>query len=204
LSASVNGWLNSPRVRKSMARFASLVLLLAARTARADASEFRPELVAPVTPIALQLPVELTLGDAWRHWRSGPAATAELSLLPGFSYGRWELNGVARGLYRNPSFDFAIGARTGVRVGELLDGLFPVYLAADGTFLTVHSGFRGAGGAQLGVGTLARLGLWAGWDTSTDRALFSFSLLTDISKWGDPIGAILELTPTEDFSHAGQ
>lgn len=191
------------RSAQRLRRFVCAALIASAycslsRAARADAGEFRPDMSTPSTPPALLLPIEGALGDTWRRLKLGPAATSEFTFLPGIRLDRFELNGVLRGLYLNPYFDFALGGRAGVRVAEILDGLVPIHLGVDVTYLTVHPGVRAAGGLQAGLGTLVRLGLWFGHDSESDRWFGSLALLTDLTKWSDPIGALLELTPTEN------
>jgi hypothetical protein len=172
---------------------------LSPRAAAADAREFRPVTSSPVVVPWLTLPVELELGNARHTWQEGPRATDDLAFLPGVNVDRWQFNLALRGLYQNPHYDFALGGRVGYRVADVLDGALPVRLAFDASYLTVHPGVRAAGGVQIGLGTLLSLGVWGGRDTSDDRTFVNLALELDTLKLGDPIGAILELTPTQDL-----
>ena len=127
-------------------------------------------------------------------------ATAEVAFIPGLRVGTFEFDPVIRGLYLNPHFEFALGGRIGSRVYSFLDGLLPISLLADVSYLTVHARVRAAAGAELGLGTFVSIGVWAGRETVSDRTYANLALSTDLVKWSDPIGAILELTPVQDQS----
>jgi|GEM_PF-5782239 len=202
--AALIAFMDTDHQRKLAARFKSLSLALAvvcafaARPARADGREFRPNINPPVVPTFLHLSGEAALGDAWSRSSVGPAATAEVAFIPGFRVSDFDFDPVVRGLYLNPHFDLALGGRIGSRVSSVLDGLLPISLLADVTYLTVHSRVRAAAGAQFGLGTLLNIGVWGGRETVSNRWYANLALSTDLMKWGDPIGAILELTPIQD------
>ena len=177
----------------------ALLLTLGARSAWADAREFRPVMDAPGLDPRLTLPIEVGLGNARHDWRDGPLATYDLAFLPGIDLEHWQFNLSLRGLYQNPYCDFAVGGRMSYRIINLLDGVVPVRLAFDGSYVTVERGARLAGGVQAGLGKLLSLGLWAGRDSSVERTFINLALLFDTLKLGDPIGAILDLTPTQDL-----
>jgi len=179
---------------------AGVLFGLSAREAHADAREFRPDTNPPPARLSIQLPIELALGNARSNWHVGPAATTDVALLPGLRWDRLSLNAVFRGMYLNPRGDFALGGRAGYDL-LVLDGLIPIRPSVDVSYLTVHPGLRVALGAQFGLGTLGSVGVWSGRDWVTDRWFVNLALLVDLAKLGDPIGAILELTPTKDQPH---
>ena len=167
-----------------------------------DAQEFRPVVAAPHI-VAARLPIELATGGAWKQLENGPAGVVSAAFLPGIGFERWDINAVLRVPYQNPGADVALGGRLSLRIHELFDGLLPIRLGGEATYLAYHKGAHLAGGVSLGAGTIGSLGLWGGWDTAYERVFVNVTLQVDLAKLGDPVGALLELTPPEDRPHAG-
>lgn len=178
-------------------------LLLLPRVAIADAQEFRLAMTPPEAKSTYRFPLELATGGAWEQWSKGPLGTASAAFLPGIGYDQWDFNAVVRVPYQNPGSDLALGGRISLRVFDMFHGLLPIRVGTEATYLTFDRGSQLAAGASIGAGTLGSFGIWGGWDTAYARGFANFVIQIDASKLGDPVGALLELTPPEDRRDVG-
>ncbi len=158
--------------------------------------------LAPET-LSARLPLELAIGGAWKQIENGPLGIGSIAFLPGMGFRRWDINAILRVPYQNPGLDVALGGRLSYRLYEFFDGLLPIRVGCEASYLAIHHGAHLAGGTSFGAGTIGSLGIWAGWDTAYERAFVNVALHLDLTKLGDPVGALLELTPPEDRPHGG-
>lgn len=172
---------------------------LASALPAAHAQEFRPNTAVSAVSVAPRLLIEVGQGPSFTPGEPGTRYAFTGSLLPGMAYGILELSAVGSAIYRNPEWDVGAGARLSAAVLSALEGAFSVRVGAEASYLFRASGARLAAGLIPDISSLLRLGLWVGRDFEADSTYAVLTIGSDITTWRDPIGAVIQASPMEDF-----
>lgn len=161
-------------------------------------------------PVALfRLPFEVAQDALFADAAKDVRYSFAVSALPGIGYGILDVNALISGIYRNPApdcffctFDVGTGLRSSLAFLSTLEGALDFRIAAEAEYLWRAQNARAAGGFLLDLSSLLRLGIWGGRDWAADAYYFSFTLAIDVMTLHDPVGALLQPGPMQDFGDA--
>lgn len=107
--------------------------------------------------------------------------------VPSIDVDRARFGVVLAPMYRNPKWDFAVGARMSL-FAPLSGKKFGVRFAVQGEYLPVQRAGRVSVGAMAEIFGLLRLGLWPAFDFEAMRPELCVSIGADIVSWNHVLG----------------
>ncbi|HYP89827.1 MAG TPA: hypothetical protein VEQ59_16780 [Polyangiaceae bacterium] len=164
--------------------------------ARADGVDYHESVPPPPVARGFTVPFELGNAAAWTKGRRGPAYQFRVGLLPGLVVrDRLSLHLVLQGVYRNPRWDVGVGVRPVFQLTSILNGVVPISVLGEGSYLPITRGGYAGGGLMLGLGRLMYLAVLGGYEVDRHTTFVGVRIGSDLLAWGDPVGAVIHDVP---------
>jgi len=152
--------------------------------------------VAP--SVQFRIPIELGQGFKWKPGEPLREYTWSGGAVPTLRLGRLDFGFNVSAVYRNPSWDAALGPRISKVVAVPFE-MLALKVGVEGDYLPAARSFRASLVGTAGLGELIFVRAVVGWDVDQEAGYFLFGVGFEPMGFADPVGAMLWYGKIEDL-----